>query len=86
MPLQSFLGSLSPQTSLTRVSVELYLESVLPHAYDPTLEPFNTRAQNPKSYPEQNKYGFHTLAPNPYHHTYDNGDKYFTPENKEQVI
>ena len=65
---------------------QLYLESVLPHAYDPTLEPFNTRAQNPKSYSEQNKYGFHTLAPHPYHHTYDNGDKYFTPENKEQVI
>lgn len=65
---------------------QLYLDSVLPTAYDPTLEPFNTQGANPKSYPEQNEYGFHPILPNPYQYTYDNGDKYFTPENKEQTI
>jgi len=65
---------------------QLYLNSVLPQAYDPNLEPFNTNALNPKSYPEQNQYGFHPKPLNHYEHTYDNGDKYFTPENKEQVM
>lgn len=65
---------------------QLYLESVLPHAFDPNLEPFNTNALNPKSYPEQNQYGFHPKPLNPYEHGYDNGNKYFTPENKEQVM
>jgi hypothetical protein len=60
---------------------QIYLESVLPQAFDPNLEPFNTRALK-----EQNQFGFHPKPPNPYEHTYDNGNKYFTPENKEQVI
>ena len=65
---------------------QLYLDSVLPQAYDPNLEPFNTNALNPKSYPEQNQYGFHMKINNPYEHTYDNSNKYFVPENKEQVM
>jgi len=65
---------------------QLYLESVLPQAYDATLEPFNTNALNPKAYPEQNKFGYHPKPPHPYQYTYDNGNKYFTPENKEQVM
>ena len=65
---------------------QLYLESVLPQAYDPNLEPFNTRALNPKVYSEQNKFGYHPKPFHPYQYTYDNGNKYFTPENKEQVM
>lgn len=65
---------------------QLYLNSVLPQAYDPNLEPFNTSALNPKVYEEQNQYGFHPKQPNIYEHTYDNSNKYFVPENKEQVM
>jgi len=65
---------------------QLYLDSVLPQAYDPNLEPFNTSALNPKVYEEQTPEGFHPKPPNPYEHTYDNSNKYFVPENKEQVM
>ena len=65
---------------------QLYLESVLPQAYDPELEPFNSYAVNPKEYPEQNEFGFHPKPKNPYAYTFDNGDKFFTPENKEQTM
>ena len=65
---------------------QVYLDSVLPHAYSPELEPFNTQGANPKEYPEQNEYGFHPKINNPYQYTFDNGNKYFTPENKEQTI
>ena len=61
---------------------QLYLDSVLPHAYDPTLEPFNTQSLNPKVYAEQDKYGFHPKINNPYQYTYDNANIYFQPENR----
>lgn len=60
---------------------QIYLDSVLPHAYDPTLEPFNTQAANPKRYQEQNSEGFHPVIPNPLQYTYDNTDPYFQPQN-----
>ncbi len=65
---------------------QVYLDSVLPHAYDPTLEPFNTQGANPKEYPEQNAEGFHPLPQNPYAYTFDNSDKFFNPQNKEQTV
>jgi len=65
---------------------QLYLDSVLPHAYDPTLEPFNTRAANPKAYDEQDEYGFHPKINNPYQYTFDNSNKYFNPQNLEQTF
>ena len=65
---------------------QLYLESVLPQQYNPELEPFNSYGLRPKFYPQQNEYGFHPVAPNPYEFTFDNGNKFFTPENLEQVI
>ena len=61
---------------------QLYLDSVLPHAYDPTLEPFNTQSLNPKKYPEQTKEGFHLKINNAYQYTYNNADIYFQPENR----
>jgi hypothetical protein len=66
-------------------SDQLYLESVLPQAYDATLEPFNTRALNPKKYDEQ-IFGFHPKLNNPYQYTFDNSNKYFNPQNLEQVL
>ena len=65
---------------------QLYLESVLPQAYDPALQPFNTQGANPKKYVEQNEFSFHPKIPNPYAYTFDNSNKYFVPENKEQVF
>lgn len=67
-------------------SEQLYLESVLPQAYDPTLEPFNTKGLRPKEYPEQNEFGFHPKLNNPYQYTFDNSNKYFNPQNLEQVL
>lgn len=67
-------------------SDQVYLDSVLPHAYDPTLEAFNTTGLRPKEYPEQNEFGFHPKSNNPYQYTFDNSNKYFTPQNLEQVI
>ena len=64
---------------------QLYLESVVPHAFDPTLEAFNTRALNPKKYIEQNKYGFHDLTNNKFQYTYDNTDPYFNPQFAELI-
>lgn len=64
---------------------QLYLESVLPHAYDPTLQPFNTQGVNPKKYPEQDQYGFHPKINNPLQYTYDNADPYFQPENRDLI-
>jgi len=60
---------------------QIYLDSVLPHAYDPTLEPFNTQALNPKRYQEQTPEGFHIKINNAYQYTYDNTNAYFQPEN-----
>tara|TARA_R110002074_G_scaffold55798_1_gene138202 strand:- start:1874 stop:2170 length:297 start_codon:yes stop_codon:yes gene_type:complete len=65
---------------------QLYLESVLPQAYDPTLEPFNTTGLRPKEYPEQNEYGFHPIQQSPYQNDFNNSDKYFTPENLGQGL
>ena len=67
-------------------SEQLYLESVLPQAYDATLEPFNTKGLRPKEYPEQNEFGFHPKLNNPYQYTFDNSNKYFNPQNLEQVL
>ena len=63
---------------------QIYLESVLPQAYDPTLEPFNTTGLNPKKYPEQTEEGFHLLPKNPYAFTYNNTDFFFQPENNRK--
>jgi len=67
-------------------SDQLYLDSVLPQAYDPALEPFNTKGLRPKEYPEQNEFGFHPKLNNPYQYTFDNSNKYFSPQNLEQVL
>jgi hypothetical protein len=64
---------------------QIYLDSVLPHAYDPTLEPFNTQALNPKRYQEQNEYGFHVVINNPLQYTYNNCDPYFQPQNRDLI-
>ena len=64
---------------------QVYLDSVLPHAYDPTLEPFNTQALNPKRYQEQTPEGFHPKYNNPYQYTYDNTDAYFNPQNADLI-
>ena len=64
---------------------QLYLDSVLPHAFDPTLEPFNTQGANPKEYPEQNEFGFHPVMNNAYQYTYDNTDPYFQPQNADLI-
>ena len=61
---------------------QIYLDSVLPHEYDATLEPFNTRSLNPKKYPEQTPEGFHLKINNAYQYTYNNADIYFQPENR----
>ena len=61
---------------------QVYLDSVLPHAYDPTLEPFNTYGTRPKVYPEQTPEGFHPVINNPYQYTYDNTNVYFQPQNR----
>jgi len=60
---------------------QVYLDSVLPHAYDATLEPFNTYGIRPKVYPEQTLEGFHPQINNVYQYTYDNTNAYFQPEN-----
>jgi hypothetical protein len=59
---------------------QIYLESVLPQAYDPTLEPFNTTGLRPKEYPEQNEFGFHPVPAGAYTYTVNNSDPFFTPE------
>jgi len=64
---------------------QLYLDSVLPHAYDPTLEPWNTQALNPKRYQEQTPEGFHPVMKNPYQYTYDNTNVYFQPQNADLI-
>jgi len=61
---------------------QVYLDSVLPHAYDATLEPFNTYGIRPKEYPEQTKEGFHLKINNPFQYTYNNTNVYFQPENR----
>lgn len=61
---------------------QIYLESVLPQAYDKNLEPFNTKGLRPKEYPEQNEYGMHPVMNNPMQYTYNNTNFYFQPENK----
>lgn len=61
---------------------QVYLDSVLPHAYDPTLEPFNTYGTRPKVYPEQTPEGFHPQINNAYQYTYNNTDVYFQPQNR----
>jgi hypothetical protein len=61
---------------------QIYLDSVLPHEYDPTLEPFDTTGIRPKKYPEQTKEGFHPKEPNRLQYTYDNTDVYFQPQNR----
>lgn len=61
---------------------QVYLDSVLPHAYDPTLEPFNTYGTRPKVYPEQTPEGFHPQMNNAYQYTYNNTDVYFQPQNR----
>ena len=59
---------------------QIYLESVLPQAYDPTLEAFNTTGLNPKAYFEQNEYGFHPVPAGLYTYNVNNTDPFFTPE------
>tara|TARA_R100001463_G_scaffold82723_1_gene137393 strand:- start:275 stop:556 length:282 start_codon:yes stop_codon:yes gene_type:complete len=61
---------------------QIYLDSVLPQAYDPTLEPFDTKSLRPREYPEQNEYGFHDKLKSPYHNIYNNTDFYFNPQNR----
>ena len=61
---------------------QVYLDSVLPHAFDPTLEPFNTQALNPKRYQEQTPEGFHPKINNAYQYTYNNTNVYFQPQNR----
>jgi len=61
---------------------QVYLDSVLPHAYDPTLEPFNTFGTRPKVYPEQTPEGFHPKINNEYQYTYNNTNVYFQPQNR----
>ena len=61
---------------------QVYLDSVLPHAFDPTLEPFNTQALNPKRYKEQTAEGFHPKINNAYQYTYNNTNVYFQPQNR----
>ena len=61
---------------------QVYLDSVLPHAYDPTLEPFKTYGTRPKVYPEQTPEGFHPQMNNAYQYTYNNTDVYFQPQNR----
>tara|TARA_R110000851_G_scaffold148451_1_gene288775 strand:- start:1128 stop:1424 length:297 start_codon:yes stop_codon:yes gene_type:complete len=61
---------------------QVYLDSVLPHAYDPTLEPFNTFGTRPKVYPEQTPEGFHPQINNPYQYNYNNTNVYFQPQNR----
>ena len=65
---------------------QIYLDSVLPHAYDETLEPFNTNGIRPKEYPEQTPEGFHPQINNPYQYTYDNTNVYFQPQNRGFVF
>ena len=65
---------------------QVYLDSVLPHAYDPTLEPFNTFGTRPKVYPEQTPEGFHSQINNPYQYTYNNTNVYFQPQNRGLVF
>tara|TARA_Y100000385_G_scaffold283507_2_gene339738 strand:- start:581 stop:883 length:303 start_codon:yes stop_codon:yes gene_type:complete len=64
---------------------QIYLDSVLPQSYDPTLEPFNTQALNPKVYAEQDQYGFHPKINNAYQYTYDNTNAYFQPQNADLI-
>ena len=59
---------------------QLYLESVLPTAYDPTLQAFDTRGNRPKEYIGQDEYGFHPKPISPYENLVNNTDPYFTPE------
>tara|TARA_R110000737_G_scaffold35226_4_gene54148 strand:+ start:689 stop:985 length:297 start_codon:yes stop_codon:yes gene_type:complete len=61
---------------------QVYLDSVLPHAYDASLEPFNTFGTRPKVYPEQTPEGFHPQINNPFQYTYNNTNVYFQPQNR----
>ena len=61
---------------------QVYLDSVLPHSYDATLEPFNTQSLNPKKYAEQTPEGFHMKENNPYQYTYNNSNVFFQPQNR----
>tara|TARA_R100001163_G_C5037264_1_gene176190 strand:+ start:626 stop:916 length:291 start_codon:yes stop_codon:yes gene_type:complete len=65
---------------------QLYLDSVLPQAYDPNLQPFDTRGIAPRTgYMAVDGYYLNPLqGGNQY--TYDNSDKYFFPEHLEQVL
>lgn len=65
---------------------QLYLDSVLPQAYDPSLEPFDTRGIAPRTgYMEVDGYYLNPLqGGNQY--TFDNSDKYFFPQHLEQVL
>lgn len=62
---------------------QVYLDSVLPHEYDSSIEPFNTQALNPKHYQEQTREGFHPKINNEYQYTYNNTDVYFQPQNRD---
>jgi len=62
-------------------SQQLYLDSVLPQSYDPTLEPYNTRSLNPKKYMQQTVEGFHPIPKNPYEYSFSNANPYFDPQN-----
>ena len=68
-------------------SQQLYLNSVLPTNYDPTLEPYNTRSINPKKYIEQDEFGFHKLphSTEQFQYIFNNTDSYFQPENKDLI-
>jgi hypothetical protein len=61
---------------------QVYLDSVLPHEYDSSLEPFNTFGTRPKVYPEQTPEGFHPKINNEYQYTYNNTNVYFQPQNR----
>lgn len=65
---------------------QLYLDSVLPQAYDPNLEPFDTRGIRPREHLEMDVDGFYGKHANPLQYTYDNSDRYFFPEHLEQVL
>ena len=65
---------------------QIYLDSVLPQSYDPTLEPWNSFSLRPKEYPQQTEDGFHPSFGNPYEYNFNNSNKYFFPQNRGQVI
>lgn len=65
---------------------QIYLDSVLPQAYDPNLEPFDTRGIAPRTgYNELDGYYLNPLQGGD-QYVFNNSDKYFFPQNPTQVL